>query len=97
MNIIESFGPAAATLEGDFFVGLLVGYALKKIIKIVSIITGVFLVGLAYLQYHQIVNINWNKLQQASEHTITTLSNAIIIQIPGFGDSSHAAATASPH
>ena len=58
MNIIESFRPAAATLEGDFFVGLLVGYALKKIIKIVSIITGVFLVGLAYLQYHQIVNIN---------------------------------------
>ena len=97
MSIVDSFGPADATLGGGFFMGVLVGYALKKIIKIVAIITGVFLVGLAYLQYHQIVNINWNKLQQASEHTIITLSNAIIIQIPGFGDSSHAAATASPH
>jgi uncharacterized membrane protein (Fun14 family) len=58
MSIVDSFGPAATTLEGGFFVGLLVGCALKKIIKIVALITRVFLVGLAYLQYHQIVNIN---------------------------------------
>ncbi len=101
MSIVESFGPAAASLWGGFFVGLLVGYALKKIIKIVAIITGVFLVGLAYLQYHQIVNINWNKLQQVSEGASTSLSNTIIIQIPGISVSSidghAAAATASPH
>jgi uncharacterized membrane protein (Fun14 family) len=96
MSIVESFGPTAATLEGDFFVGLLVGCALRKIIKIVAIITGVFLAGLAYLQYHQIANINWNKLQQVCEGASTTLPN-VLIQIPGFGDSSHAAATASPH
>jgi uncharacterized membrane protein (Fun14 family) len=46
---------------------------------------------LAYLQYHQIANINWNKLQTVSEGAITTLSNAII-QIQSSGDSSHAAA-----
>jgi uncharacterized membrane protein (Fun14 family) len=61
----------------------------------VAVIAGLFLAGLAYLQYHQIANINWNKLQAVSEGTITTLSNAIIIHIPGFGDSSHAAATVS--
>jgi uncharacterized membrane protein (Fun14 family) len=33
MNIVESFGPAAATLCGGFFVGVLFGYALKKVIK----------------------------------------------------------------
>ena len=87
MSIVESFGPADATLEGGFFVGILIGYALKKVIKIVAVIVGLFLVGLAYLQYHQIININWNKLQTVSEGEITTLSNAIIIRIPGFGDS----------
>jgi uncharacterized membrane protein (Fun14 family) len=91
MKGIESFGPAATTLGGGFFVGVLIGYALKKVIKLVAVIVGLFLVGLAYLQYHQIANINWNKLQTLSEGAITTLSNAII-QIPGFGDSSHAAA-----
>jgi uncharacterized membrane protein (Fun14 family) len=78
--------------------GILIGYALKKVIKIVAVIVGLFLAGLAYLQYHQIANINWNKLQTVlSDGAITTLSNAIT-QIPGIinsGDSSHAAATAS--
>ena len=72
----------AATLGGGFFVGVLIGYALKKVIKLVAVIFGLFLVGLAYLQYHQIANINWNKLQQVSEDTITTLAN-LITQIPG--------------
>jgi uncharacterized membrane protein (Fun14 family) len=99
MNIVESFGPTAATMGGGFFVGVLIGYALKKIIKLAAIIVGLFLAGLAYLQYYQIANINWNKLQQVSEGTIATISNALI-QIPGISASSsvgdvHIAATAS--
>jgi uncharacterized membrane protein (Fun14 family) len=98
MSIIESFGPAAATMGGGFFSGILIGYALKKIIKMVAIIVGLFLAGLAYLQYHhQIANINWNKLQTVlSEGVITTLSN-MLTQIPGISSTvdSHAAATAS--
>jgi uncharacterized membrane protein (Fun14 family) len=31
---------------------------------------------LVYLQYHQIVNINWNKLQETSHNAVTTLANA---------------------
>jgi uncharacterized membrane protein (Fun14 family) len=96
MNGIESFGPTAATIGGGFFVGILIGYALKKVIKLLAVIVGLFLAGLAYLQYHQIANINWNKLQHVSEGTITILSNAIT-QIPGIssGDGHAAAATAS--
>jgi uncharacterized membrane protein (Fun14 family) len=78
---IESFGPTAATMSGGFFVGILIGYALKKVIKIVAIVVGLFLAGLAYLQYNQIANINWNKLQTVSEGAITTLAN-LTMQIP---------------
>ncbi len=84
----------ASTLGGSFFVGILIGYALKKVIKLLAVIVGLFLAGLAYLQYHQIANINWNKLQTVSEAAVTTLSNAIV-QVTDFGDSSHAAARAS--
>jgi uncharacterized membrane protein (Fun14 family) len=94
MSIIESFVPSAATMGGGFFVGILVGYALKKVIKIAAVIVGLFLAGLVYLQSQQIANINWNKLQAISEGTITTVSNAIIMHIPGFGEG-HATATAS--
>jgi uncharacterized membrane protein (Fun14 family) len=65
---------------------------LKKVIKLLAVIVGLFLAGLAYLQYHQIANINWNKLQTVSEGAITTLSNAII-HIQSSGDNSHAAAS----
>jgi uncharacterized membrane protein (Fun14 family) len=61
---IEGLGPTAATMGGGFLVGVLIGYALKKVIKLVSVIVGLFLAGLAYLQYQEIANINWNKLQQ---------------------------------
>jgi uncharacterized membrane protein (Fun14 family) len=82
MQSIESLGTAAATLGGSFFIGVVIGYALKKVIKLVAVIVGLFLAGLAYLQYHRIANINWNKLQQESEGAITTLSNALT-QISG--------------
>jgi uncharacterized membrane protein (Fun14 family) len=73
----DNIGSYSSTVGGGFFVGILIGYAWKKVIKIVAVILGLFLAGLAYLQYHQIANINWNKLQTVSEGAITTLSNAI--------------------
>jgi uncharacterized membrane protein (Fun14 family) len=96
MNGIESFGPTAATMGGSFFIGILIGYALKKTIKMVAVIVGLFFAGLAYLQYHQVADINWNKLQQISEGSLTTLPN-LTMQIPGISgvDGHVAAATAS--
>ena len=99
MSIVETLVPTAATLGGGFFVGVLIGYALKKVIKLVAVIVGLFLAGLfiaglAYLQYHQIANINWNKLQTVSEGAITTLSNVLIQILDNSGDG-HAAAVDS--
>ena len=94
---IESFGPTAATLGGGFFLGVLIGYALKKVIKLVAVIVGLFLAGLAYLQYNQIASINWNKLQTVSEGVLTTVAN-LTMQIQGISSVSgdgHAAIASS--
>jgi uncharacterized membrane protein (Fun14 family) len=64
------------TLGGGFFAGALIGFALKKVIKILAVVVGLFFAGLAYLQYQQIVNIDWNKLQATSQNTVTMLANA---------------------
>jgi uncharacterized membrane protein (Fun14 family) len=88
----DNISSYATAIGGGFFVGILIGYAVKKVIKLVAVIVGLFLAGLAYLQYHQIDNINWNKLQQVSEDAITTLSNAIV-QIPAVGYTSDQAAS----
>jgi uncharacterized membrane protein (Fun14 family) len=65
------------------------------VIKLVAMVVRLFLAGLAYLQYHQIANINWNKLQMVPEGAIITLAN-LTMQIPSIsaGDG-HAATTAS--
>jgi uncharacterized membrane protein (Fun14 family) len=46
----------AATIGRGFFAGILVGYALKKVLKILAIVVGLFFADLAYLQYQHIVN-----------------------------------------
>ena len=37
---------------------------------------GLFFAGLAYLQYQQIINVNWNKLQTTSQNAVAILTNA---------------------
>ena len=63
MNM-ENISSIGVTIGGGFFAGILIGYALKKVVKLVAVVAGLFFAGLAYLQYQQIVNINWNKLQE---------------------------------
>jgi uncharacterized membrane protein (Fun14 family) len=48
----------STSIGGGFFGGLLIGYALKKVIKMLAIVVGLFLAGLAFLQYQQIAAIN---------------------------------------
>ncbi|MDP9289267.1 MAG: FUN14 domain-containing protein [Thermoproteota archaeon] len=72
----EIMNPILSTIGGGFFVGILIGYALKKVVKIVAIVVGLFFAGLAYLQYQQIVNIDWNKLQPFSQNAAMTVLNA---------------------
>jgi uncharacterized membrane protein (Fun14 family) len=71
----ENIPSFVATVGGGFCIGVLIGYALKKILKTLAIVVGLFFAGLAYLQYQQIVGINWNKLQ-ATQNAVTTLTNA---------------------
>jgi len=55
----------SASIGGGFFGGLLIGYALKKVIKMLSVVVGLFLAGLAFLQYLQIATIHWHRLEGA--------------------------------
>ena len=65
--------------------GFLIGYAIKKAIKIMMIIIGLFFAALAYLNYQGIVTINWDKLGSTATGTTTGLGNATG-QIAGISD-----------
>lgn len=75
MNV-ENLSSITVTIGGGFFAGALIGFALKKVLKILALVVGLFFAGLVYLQYQQIVNINWNKLQATSQNAVTIIINA---------------------
>jgi uncharacterized membrane protein (Fun14 family) len=91
----DNLSSIAATLGGGFFAGILIGWALKKIIKLVAVIVGLFLAGLVYLQYQQIATINWNKVEAISKAAATTIANATTSQLPGIGNDYHNIDTAN--
>jgi uncharacterized membrane protein (Fun14 family) len=87
----ENFVSTDATIGCGFFIGFLIRYALKKLVKLVAVAVGLFFAGIAYLQYEEVVNVNWTKLQAASQNTVSTIANATT-QIPGFVSDHHTAA-----
>jgi uncharacterized membrane protein (Fun14 family) len=48
---IDLFTPISAIIGGGFVGGFLLGFALKKTVKLSVIAIGLFIAGLAYLQY----------------------------------------------
>jgi uncharacterized membrane protein (Fun14 family) len=78
MTAVIDLMPFAGTIGGGFFIGLVAGYAIKKIIKVAAVIVGLFIVVLAYLEYQRIIDVNWVKIQTASENVLTWVSDTII-------------------
>jgi uncharacterized membrane protein (Fun14 family) len=73
----DVFTSIPATIGGGFIGGLLLGFALKKVVKTVAVVVGLFIAGLAYLQYQQIAYFEWEKV----ERMITATFGNVISQI----------------
>ena len=69
--------PLVSTVSGGFLAGALAGYALKKVIKIVAVIVGLFIAALAYLEYQRIIQVDWTSIQALSQSGIIWLANAV--------------------
>jgi uncharacterized membrane protein (Fun14 family) len=72
----NSFSPLLTSVGFSGLTGFLVGFAIKKVMKILAIGAGIFFAALMYLESQNIVNINWDKLQNASQNAVSTLTNA---------------------
>src|ERR671936_1006530 len=73
----NSLMPLTTTVGLGRIVGFLVGFALKQIIKILAVLTGLFFAAILYFQTQGIININWSKLQTLTNSTLSSLSNSI--------------------
>ena len=90
----DNIGTPVSTIGGGFLAGILIGYALKKVARLVAVVFGLFFAGLVYLQYQQIIAIHWNKVPRLSQNLVATLTTATT-QIAGFNGSDHAGGLAT--
>jgi uncharacterized membrane protein (Fun14 family) len=66
--------PLLSTIGFGGIVGFLIGFTLKRIMKILAVIAGVFFAALMYLESQHIVNVNWDKLQTLSNSILSTIT-----------------------
>ena len=69
---------ASATISGGFFGGILLGYAMKKVLKLIAVVVGLFIAGLAYLQYQQIASFDWNKIEGLAATMLGNITNQVV-------------------
>jgi uncharacterized membrane protein (Fun14 family) len=78
MSGIESnIMPFVSTIGFGGIVGFLIGFMLKRIMKILAVIAGVFFAALLYLESQHIVNVNWDKLQTISNSVLSTITTTV--------------------
>jgi len=63
---------------GGFLLGAVAGYAIKKVMKLATIVIGLFVVGLAYLSYRGWVDVKWAAMEDASRSTLTNMSEQVV-------------------
>ena len=82
---MEGILPAMTSIGGSFILGAIIGYFAKKIIKILMFIAGGIATLLFYLQQQQIISINLDKLEEASNFIFTSILSSFnnVTQIGG--------------
>jgi uncharacterized membrane protein (Fun14 family) len=60
--------------------GFLIGFAIKKVMKIMLVILGLLFVAVISLEYQKLISVNWNKIQTGLSGALGNVTNG---QIPG--------------
>jgi uncharacterized membrane protein (Fun14 family) len=72
----ESLIPIGASVGGGFFIGIIVGYFLKKIIKILMFVAGGIVALLLYLQQQQVISIDVGKIEASSTFIFNSVASS---------------------
>lgn len=74
---LENISSALFTAGSGGIVGFLIGYAIKRVLKILAVIIGLFFGAIMYFQSQSILAINWDKLQSLLKTTLPVISNLV--------------------
>jgi uncharacterized membrane protein (Fun14 family) len=59
---------------GGFLFGALVGYAIKKFLKIAAVVVGLFVAGLAFLAYKGWIDVKWIAMENSAKLALANMT-----------------------
>jgi uncharacterized membrane protein (Fun14 family) len=88
IDIASVFGPPTAVFFGAGGLGFVLGYAVKKVAKWIAVVSGLFFMGLSYMDYNGWVKVNWQAVSNSTNaaatngmHQVITIVNHTAIQV----------------
>ena len=72
----ESFILTITSIGGGFFIGIILGYFVKKIIKILLFVAGGIVALLLYLQQQQVISIDVEKMEASSTFIFNSVASS---------------------
>jgi uncharacterized membrane protein (Fun14 family) len=76
-------GGLATSVGIGGFLGFLMGYAIKKILKIIIVVAGLLVGIMYYLQYNGLIALNWAKVEATLGSAMTSF-NGFSLNTPFF-------------
>jgi uncharacterized membrane protein (Fun14 family) len=77
MNIDDVY-PIGTTIAGGFFGGVLIGYTLKKVMKIAAVVIGLFVAALSYLSYKGLIDVKRVAMENITRSALTNASGQVV-------------------
>jgi uncharacterized membrane protein (Fun14 family) len=71
MDLGNLLGAPLASLGFGGAAGLVVGYAAKKVTKVVAVLLGLLFILLQVLVYNDLITVNWNAVQHTAQQVWT--------------------------
>jgi uncharacterized membrane protein (Fun14 family) len=71
MDLGDLFGAPLASLGFGGAAGLIVGYAAKKVTKVVALLLGLVFILLQVLVYNELITVNWGAVQHTAQQVWT--------------------------
>ena len=77
---LASVASTATSVGFGGITGFLIGFAVKKVMKIIIVVVGLIFVAFVSLEYQKIITVNWNKIQTG---VTEALGNVTADRVPG--------------
>src|SRR6266508_4509136 len=72
----DSLFPVVTSIGEGFFIGIIVGYFMKKIIKILMFVVGGIVALLLYLQQQQVISVDVEKMEASSTFIFNLIASS---------------------